>query len=131
MALSSSTSSQSQPRVFVDDVWHLITENFSQPPLSSSPEGNPDEAAEYWKPKSLAALTPHLSDLISLSSTCTYFRDLLGPRIFKSIYMQNTEKSARSVQAVATGKFSGYVRELRYAAACESRQFHFYIGLPS
>lgn len=124
-------ASQSQSRIFVDDVWHLIAETFSQPSPSSSPDGNPDEATAYWKPKSLAALTPHLSDLISLSSTCSYFRDLLGPRIFKSLYLQNSAKSARSVQAVAAGRFSGCVSELRYAAACESSQLHFDIEFPS
>ena len=52
--------------------------------------------------------------LRSLNSTCSFYRDLLAPHIFKAINLVNTIKNGDSVNAVATGKHAENVRELHY-----------------
>ncbi|KAL3477204.1 hypothetical protein BJX99DRAFT_226529 [Aspergillus californicus] len=110
MTLPSNTR-DSHPRLFVDDVWYIII-SILHPEHCGENEG--DKSPDYWKAKEPSKHPPDLGDLLSLSSTCTYFRDLLGPRIFETLYLRNTRKSALSVQAVADGRFSVCVKVLRF-----------------
>ena len=56
------------------------------------------------------------------SSTCSTYRALLAPYIFKSITLRNTEKSAFSVDAITRGRDVAYIKELHYLATapCDS-----------
>ncbi|KAF7590910.1 hypothetical protein BBP40_002216 [Aspergillus hancockii] len=127
MALSCTIEElQSTPRLFeVVDVWYMIVDILCQPPPpkdSDEEDEEEEEGLDGWRPQSLAKLFPHLRDLISLSSTSTWFRNLLAPRIFATLYLQNTTKSALSIKAIANGSFAGCVKELRYVGICEPDQ---------
>ncbi|KAL9126628.1 MAG: hypothetical protein Q9217_004348 [Psora testacea] len=50
------------------------------------------------------------------SSTCSSYRALLAPYIFKVITLRNTERSALSVDAVANSRYVTYVEGLHYIA---------------
>ncbi|KAL4866232.1 hypothetical protein BDV12DRAFT_199424 [Aspergillus spectabilis] len=107
--------------LLVDDIWYILIDILSHPPPAddSDYEENYDDR---WRPKKLDKVVPYLRDLINLSSSCKWLRDLLAPRIFGSLYLYNTAKSALSIQAIAKGKHSGYVQSLHYIAACEQDQ---------
>ncbi|KAF5866531.1 hypothetical protein ETB97_011416 [Aspergillus alliaceus] len=121
---------QPTPRLsVVNDVWYMIVDILTQPPspkdIVDEEEGEEEgerEGLDGWRPKSLAKLFPNLHDLISLSSTSTWFRNLLAPRIFATLYLRNTTKSALSIKSIANGSFSGCVKELRYVGICEPDQ---------
>lgn len=62
--------------------------------------------------KSLAS--EPIQALIDLSCTCSVYRSLLAPDIFKAITLRNNEKSGSSLQAIANSRHSELVREIRY-----------------
>ncbi|KAL2837190.1 hypothetical protein BJY01DRAFT_221278, partial [Aspergillus pseudoustus] len=97
----------------IPDVWYLIIAILCE---SSTPEKRnvSNNAGHTDVPTSLAKQTPDLRDLVALSSTCSWFRTLLAPRLFRTICLHNTEKNALAVQAIGEGKSSGYVKELQY-----------------
>ena len=64
--------------------------------------------------KPLEKALPRICDLIALSSTCSFFRQLLAPKIFHTVFLSNSEKSAKSLQAIAAGSHRSYVKVLRY-----------------
>lgn len=53
-------------------------------------------------------------DLINWSCTCSYFRSLLAPNIFKTTKLVNDEKSGSSLIAVAKGPHTIHVKELYF-----------------
>ncbi|KAL9101622.1 MAG: hypothetical protein Q9163_003141 [Psora crenata] len=55
--------------------------------------------------------------LISWSRTCSSYRALIAPYMFRVIALRNTEKSASSVDTIAhNSQFAAYVKELNYTA---------------
>lgn len=56
----------------------------------------------------------NLKTLINLSETCSTFRKLLAPYVYKKLYLTNTETSATSVKAVADGPFHDLVTDLLF-----------------
>ncbi|KAE8138534.1 hypothetical protein BDV38DRAFT_281843 [Aspergillus pseudotamarii] len=80
------------------------------------------EEEDHDEGRSRAKCSLYLRDLINLSSTCAWFRNLLAPRIFAVVYLNNTAKSALSIKAIADGNFSGCIKELHYIANCEPEQ---------
>lgn len=56
-------------------------------------------------------------DLINWSCTCTYFRNLLAPNIFKTIKLVNNDKSGFSVNAVAESPHNVVVEELHFVGS--------------
>ncbi|KAE8374833.1 hypothetical protein BDV26DRAFT_32064 [Aspergillus bertholletiae] len=99
------------PLVVVLDVWYMIIDI-----LCDAEDEDQNESRMFAK------CAPCLKDLISLSSTCTWLRNLLAPRIFAVLYLRNRAKSALSIKAIADGNFAGCVKELRYIADCEPGQ---------
>lgn len=96
----------------INDVWYIIIAILTEVRV---PEGISEEPADWtWRVKTLSTLLPGLQDLISISSTSKQLRELLAPRIFKTLYLYNTAKSARAVQAIAQGRHSACVKELHY-----------------
>ncbi|KAL2817354.1 hypothetical protein BJX63DRAFT_419620 [Aspergillus granulosus] len=87
-----------------------------------SDHGPFEEEFDGCIPKRLAKLYPYLHDLINLSSTCKGLRDLLAPRIFNKLYLQNTTKSALSVQAIADGNYAHCVKTIQYVGICKQDQ---------
>ena len=53
-------------------------------------------------------------DLVGLSCTCSSYRDHLAPRMFETLELRNTEKSGRSVRAIACSPHKGHVQRLLY-----------------
>lgn len=53
-------------------------------------------------------------DLINWSCTCSYFRSLLAPKIFKTTQLVNDEKSGSSLIAVAKSPHKIHVKELYF-----------------
>ena len=53
-------------------------------------------------------------DRISWSCTCSYFRNLLAPDIFKSARLVNNEKNGSSLNAVAKSPHQVHVKELYF-----------------
>ena len=53
-------------------------------------------------------------DLTNWSSTCSYFRNLLAPEVFKNIKLANNEKSGSSLHIVAKSQHNVHVKELRF-----------------
>ncbi|RJE25922.1 hypothetical protein PHISCL_01764 [Aspergillus sclerotialis] len=104
------------------DVWYIVMDMLQLPQPDGNIEENPHERYNGWKPKSVAQRFPHLSNLINLSSTCTWLRGLIVPRIFATVELNNTAKSARSIIAIRQGKFSKCVKSLRYLAVCDPDQ---------
>ncbi|KAL4880762.1 hypothetical protein BJY04DRAFT_218919 [Aspergillus karnatakaensis] len=100
------------------EIWYIITALLDE----ESHRDSDDESPEVWRPEKLSKLFPYLRDLISLSSTCNRLRDILTPRIFNTLYLQNTPKSVRSLQAIAKGKHLRCVKNLHYVAICELDQ---------
>lgn len=93
----------------VVEVWYMITDILCDAENEEQDEG-----------RTRAKCSSPLRDLISLSSTCTWLRTILVPRIFAVIYLRNTTKSALSIKAIADSNFSGFVKEVQYVASCES-----------
>ena len=52
--------------------------------------------------------------LINWSGTCSYFRDLLAPDVFKSVKLVNHEKSGSSLDTVAKSQHNVHVKELHF-----------------
>jgi hypothetical protein len=102
--------SQQPKTTLVLDVWYIIIAILCDVP---APE-KIDDGERNKTPKSFAKEIPYLRDLISLSSTCSVFRSILAPRVFKRITLHNTAKSALAVQAIGQGKFAACVKELQY-----------------
>ncbi|KAB8215523.1 hypothetical protein BDV33DRAFT_208228 [Aspergillus novoparasiticus] len=92
----------------VVEVWYMIIDI-----LCDAENEEQDEA------RTRAKCSSPLRDLISLSSTCTWLRNILAPHIFAVVYLKNTTKSALSIKAIADSNFSGCVKELQYVANCE------------
>ena len=61
-------------------------------------------------------MEPDLVDhpLINWSCTCSYFRNLLAPNIFKSVKLVNSEKSGSSLDTVAQSQHNVHVKELHF-----------------
>lgn len=55
-----------------------------------------------------------LKTLISLSCTCAHMRSVVGPHIYKKLWLTNTVKSAASVNAVSVGAYQKDVREILF-----------------
>ncbi|MCJ1268322.1 hypothetical protein MMC22_008210 [Lobaria immixta] len=53
-------------------------------------------------------------DLFKLSCTCSYFRNLLAPDIFKTVKLINDEKSGSSLSTVARSQLNVHVKELHF-----------------
>ena len=53
-------------------------------------------------------------DLINWSATCSFFRNLLAPHIFKTVKLLNDEKSGSSLNSVARSPNSVHVKELHF-----------------
>ncbi|CEL08938.1 hypothetical protein ASPCAL12083 [Aspergillus calidoustus] len=102
--------SQQPKTTLVLDVWYIIIAILCDVP---APE-KVDDGERNKAPQSFAKEIPYLRDLIGLSSTCSEFRSILAPRIFKRITLHNTAKSALAVQAIGQGKFAACVKELQY-----------------
>lgn len=114
--MACSTSSK-RPRSLPLDLWYMVVDHLQQQ-AKRPPE---DYSNRYdWKREVLKERTPYLRDQISLSSTSSWFRNLLAPRLFAFVILQNTTKSALSIEAIARGKWSSYVKELRYIAIGET-----------
>ncbi|RMZ41251.1 hypothetical protein CA14_001681 [Aspergillus flavus] len=90
----------------VVEVWYMITDILCDAENEEQDEG-----------RTRAKCSSPLRDLISLSSTCTWLRTILVPRIFAVIYLRNTTKSALSIKAIADSNFSGFVKEVQYVAS--------------
>lgn len=83
--------------------------------LFKEPRGiAPSQWKDPWKGEPLASRRPYLKTLLSLSSTCVWFRDLFAPRLFDWLVLRNTVKSAVSLQAIAKGKFAACVEFVDY-----------------
>src|ERR1700733_4591775 len=59
-------------------------------------------------------LPGNVSQLCSLSCTCSFYLSLLAPRIFKAIQLVNSSESGLSVDAVARGRHRHCVQALHY-----------------
>lgn len=59
-------------------------------------------------------------DLINWSCTCSYFRNLLGPDIFKTVKLVNDKKSGFSLNAVAKSPHNVHVKTLRFIGSALS-----------
>src|SRR5271163_89209 len=59
-------------------------------------------------------LPGNVSQLCSLSCTCSFYRSLLAPCIFKPIQLVNSSESGLSVDAVARGRHCHCVQALHY-----------------
>ncbi|KAL4885286.1 hypothetical protein BJY04DRAFT_214620 [Aspergillus karnatakaensis] len=108
--------------MFVDDIWHIISDHLCQPPTPIIYEREVLSELGYWRPNTIAQELPHLKDLISLSCACKWLRHLLAPRVFKKLYLRNTARSALSVQALAKESHAEFVKELHYMGICEQNQ---------
>lgn len=53
-------------------------------------------------------------DLINWSCTCSYFRNLLAPDIFKAVKLVNDERSGSSLNAVAKGPHNVHVKNVHF-----------------
>ncbi|MCJ1261936.1 hypothetical protein MMC22_001805 [Lobaria immixta] len=53
-------------------------------------------------------------DLINWSCTCSHFRNLLAPNIFKTTKLVNNEKSGFSLNAVAKSPYNVHIKELHF-----------------
>ncbi|MCJ1427118.1 hypothetical protein MMC29_005021 [Sticta canariensis] len=53
-------------------------------------------------------------DLINWSCTCSYFRNLLAPEIFRTAKLVNDEKSGSSLNAVAKSPHNVHVKNLHF-----------------
>lgn len=53
-------------------------------------------------------------DLMSWSCTCSYFRNLLAPDIFKAVNLVNDERSGSSLNTVAMSLHNVHVKELHF-----------------
>lgn len=114
-----SRSEELHPLRLPVDVWYIIMDMLQLPQPDGNIEEDPDEGYNGWKPQSVTQRFPYLSNLINLSSTCTWLRGLMAPRIFTTVELNNTAKSARSIIAIRQGKFSKCVKALRYLAICD------------
>ncbi|KAI9784734.1 MAG: hypothetical protein M1816_000737 [Peltula sp. TS41687] len=74
----------------------------------------PTTERDRSKVKTIHESLPCLADLLSLSGTCSFYRAVLAPHIFKVVYLHNTGKSGLAVQALASSPCGGLVKELRY-----------------
>lgn len=102
-----------------------------------------DEEDEYDDPKknkydqyvnfepeqiSFTALDPEKrKPVINLSATCSRFRNLIGPQIYRKLHLTNKKAIAESVRAVGTGPFRDNVKEVLFvgtAPATEDEKFH-------
>ncbi|KAB8201368.1 hypothetical protein BDV34DRAFT_229330 [Aspergillus parasiticus] len=110
MALSPGTEELQPTRspFLAVEVWYMIIDILCDAENEEQDEG-----------RTRTKCSSHLRDLISLSSTCTWLRNMLAPRIFAVVYLKNTTKSALSIKAIAESNFSGCVKELQYVANCE------------
>ncbi|KAK5073699.1 hypothetical protein LTR64_007165 [Lithohypha guttulata] len=55
-----------------------------------------------------------LKTLINLSCTCTHFRAVLAPVIYRKLWLTNTITSATSIKAIAATRFRIHVREILF-----------------
>ncbi|KAF9888040.1 hypothetical protein FE257_009304 [Aspergillus nanangensis] len=97
------------------DVWYMVAEILHHRTKLPS---NEYESGD-WKREALSEYFPNLRDLVNLSSTCSWFRNLLAPRIFAFVVLRNTTKSALSIEAVSKGNWASCVKELRYIGISE------------
>lgn len=96
----------------VNDVWYIIIAILAEAPV---PDDKSEESTDWtWRVKTLSTLLPGIQELISISSASKQLRDLLAPRIFKTLYLYNTAKSARAVRAISQGRHAACVKELHY-----------------
>lgn len=97
----------------VHDVWYIIIAILAEAPVPD--DRTEEESTDWtWRVESLSSLLPGVHELISISSASKQLRDLLAPRIFKTLYLYNTAQSARAIQAIAEGKHAACVKELHY-----------------
>ncbi|KAL4910839.1 hypothetical protein BDW74DRAFT_172300 [Aspergillus multicolor] len=94
------------PRV-VDDIWYLVIA------ILTEPAPTPDNSHENNH-----ARHPNFTDLLALSSASKGLRNLLAPRLFRTLDLHNNAKSASSVLAVSQGSLARHVKELRYTITC-------------
>ncbi|KAB8252508.1 hypothetical protein BDV35DRAFT_335374 [Aspergillus flavus] len=106
------------------DVWYIVLDLLREEvdPDDYEDDEEEEDPDSAWKPKNVARRQPYLPDLISLSSTCTWFRVVLAPIIFANLELNNTAKSARSITAIGKGRHAACVKTLRYIGICETDQ---------
>ncbi|KAE8402488.1 hypothetical protein BDV37DRAFT_159673 [Aspergillus pseudonomiae] len=104
------------------DVWYIVLDILREEPEPDEEEDDDEDPDSFWKPKRIARRLRHLPDLINMSSTCTWFRDLLAPTILGNLELYNTAKSAQSITAISRGKHAACVKTLRYIGICETDQ---------
>lgn len=80
------------------------SEDEEVPEIEEDEEG---DSKEHLVPEGLKAL-------INLSCTCKHMRLLVGPHIFKKLWLTNTDSSAASIKAVAASAFRSEVKELLF-----------------
>lgn len=85
----------------------------SLPPIKSVEDETPSRSSRE-RQESLQVAVPGIRELIALSSTCSYYRNLLAPRLFGTLFLSNSESSAGSLQIIAKGSYATQVREIRY-----------------
>lgn len=68
--------------------------------------------------------TTDLAALRSWSCTCSFYRHLLAPYLFRSIVLRNYETNASSVHLLSNSQYKGCVEELHYTAAGECTDDH-------
>ncbi|KAJ0414902.1 hypothetical protein BJY00DRAFT_294250 [Aspergillus carlsbadensis] len=102
--------SQQSKTTLVLDVWYIIIAILCDVPTREEVDDGECNKA----PQGFAKEISYLRDLIPLSSTCSQFRDMLAPRIFKRITLHNTAKSALAIQAIGLGNSAACVQELQY-----------------
>ena len=106
------------------DVWYIVLDILREEPEPDEEEDDDEDPDSFWKPKRIARRLRHLPDLINMSSTCTWFRDLLAPTILGNLELYNTAKSAQSITAISRGKHAACVKTLRYIGICETGMWH-------
>lgn len=108
------------------DVWYIVLDLLREEvdPDDYEDDEEEEDPDSAWKPKNVARRQPYLPDLISLSSTCTWFRVVLAPIIFANLELNNTAKSARSITAIGKGRHAACVKTLRYIGICETGMWH-------
>ncbi|RDW93975.1 uncharacterized protein DSM5745_01297 [Aspergillus mulundensis] len=91
----------------VDDVWYLVIAILNE--HAPTPAQTPEKSHGRH---------PHFNDLLALSSASKGLRNILAPRLFRTLDLHNNNKSASSVLAVSQGSVARHVKELRYTITC-------------
>lgn len=83
-----------------------------------SAAGDEDEqmrSTEHLVPPGLKAGT-------SLAQTCTSLRNIVGPQVYRKLYLTNTEPCGESVELIANGPFRSTVKEIVFVGRAPGQQ---------